>query len=310
MRKNYFLVLSAVLLLPMTTHAEKLSIERLVASPAITGPAAKGVKISPDASRVTFLQGKMEDQEQQDLWEYHIADGEKRLLVDSKQLLPEDEQLDEVEIARRERARIFASGIVEYEWSDDGTALLFPLGGDIYYLQLGSEPRQLTATGTTETDAKISPLGGYVSFIREQNLFIHDLATGEERAVTSEGADTISYGMAEFVAQEEMRRKTGYWWAPDDSRIAYTRIDESGVKLINRYEIGAEGVTSIPQRYPFAGTANAVVELFVEDLASGAVREIDLGEDKDFYLARVKYSPDGTLAVQKQSLIHLNRLLC
>ena len=290
-----------LLALAMTLQAEELSIERLVASPAITGPSAKGVKISPDGARVTFLQGKEEDQEQQDLWEYHVADGEKRLLVDSAELLTGEEKLDEVELARRQRARIFASGIIEYSWSEDGSALLFPLGGDIYYLQLGSPPRRLTETETTETDAKVSPKGRYVSYIRKQNLYIFDLESGEERAITTEGGEAISYGMAEFVAQEEMRRRSGYWWSKDDSRIAFTRTDESGVKLINRYEIGAEGVTTVPQRYPFAGTANAVVELFVIELDTGNVREVELGEDKDFYLARVDYSPDGTLAVQKQS---------
>jgi len=283
------------------TAAEELTIERLVASPALTGPAANSVRISPDGTRVTFLQGKVDDQDQQDLWEYHIADGEKRMLVDSRQLLPGEEVLDEVELARRERARIFSTGIIEYSWSPDGSALLFPLGGDLYYLRLGEQPRQLTNTEATETDAKISPAGGYVSFIREQNLYVIDLESGEERAITTGGAGAISFGMADFAAQEEMYRDTGYWWAKDDSAIAYTRMDESGVKLVNRYEIGAEGVTTVEQRYPFAGTPNAVVELFVMELESGEMRQVDLGEDPDFYLARVNYSPDGTLAVQKQT---------
>jgi len=296
------LLFSFILLSPVSVSwADELSIERLVASPAISGPTAQGVKISPDGSRVTFLQGRSEDQDQLDLWEYHIAHGQKRLLVDSKKLLGSEEVLDEVELARRERARIFASGIIEYAWSPDGTALLFPLGGDLYYLELGTEPRRLTQTEATETDAKISPLGGYVSFVREQNLYVIDLKNGQERALTSKGGEAISYGMADFAAQEEMDRSTGYWWAKDDSRLAYTSMDESGVQLVNRYEIDADGVTTVPQRYPFAGTANATVELFVQDLASGEVREVDLGEDKDFYLARVDYSPDGTLAVQKQS---------
>ena len=284
----------------MSAWAEDLTIDRLVASPALSGPVAKGVKISPDGRRITFLQGKAGNQDQQDLWEYHIADAEKRLLVDSQELLEGKEQLDEVELARRERARIFAAGIIEYDWSPDGTALLFPLGGDLYYLQLGSKPRRLTATAATETDAKISPMGRYVSFIRQQNLYILDLESGQERAITTSGAGAISYGMAEFVAQEEMDRRTGYWWAKDDSRIAFTRVDESAVQLVNRYEIGPQGVTTVPQRYPFAGTANASVQLFVTDLASGAIREVGLSDNPDMYLARVAYSPDGTLAVQLQ----------
>jgi dipeptidyl-peptidase-4 len=301
MRLMTGLLLMTLLSTPGPIPAEELTIERLVASPALNGPTANSVKISPDGTRVTFLQGKPDDQDQQDLWEYHVADGKTRLLVDSRQLLPGEEVLDEVELARRERARIFATGIVEYGWSPDGSALLFPLGGDLYYLKLGAQPRRLTETEATETDAKISPAGRYVSFVREQNLYIIDLESGAERAITTGGEGAISYGMADFAAQEEMYRDTGYWWAEDDSRIAFTRMDESGVKLVNRYEIGAEGVTTVEQRYPFAGTPNAVVELFVMELDSGAVHQIDLGDDPDIYLARVDYSPDGTLAVQRQS---------
>jgi dipeptidyl-peptidase-4 len=289
------------LLASAAAAAQPLTVERLVASPALEGPAAKGVQISPDGTRVSFLQGRSDDQEQQDLWEYHIADGEKRLLVDSRALTGGSEQLDEAELARRERQRIFASGIVEYQWSPDGQALLFPLGGDLYYLPLGAEPRRLTSTPATETDAKVSPGGGFVSFVRERNLFVIDLASGLERQLTTAGGGTISCGVAEFVAQEEMYRNTGYWWSPDDARIAFACIDEAGVQEVDRYEIGADGVTSIAQRYPFAGTPNAVVQLFVVDLASGDTREVSLGDEPDIYLARVNFSPDGTLAVQRQS---------
>ncbi len=301
MYKRLFPILFSLLLVNTHSQAEDLSIERLVASPALEGPTARGVKISPDGSRVTFLQGKADKQDQQDLWEYHISDGKKRLLVDSQELLGEEEVLDEVELARRERARIFATGIIEYTWSPDGQALLFPLGGNLYYLRLGSDPRQLTDTQATETDAKISPLGNYVSFIREQNLYVIDLSNGEEQAITIQGGDAISYGMADFAAQEEMYRNTGYWWSKDDQSLAFTRMDESGVQLVNRYEIDADGVTTVAQRYPFAGTPNAKLELFVQDLSSDRPRKIDLGADPDFYLARVNYSPDGSIAVQKQT---------
>jgi len=300
MRISVILLLITALTMSTSSRAEDLTIARLVASPALSGPVASGVKISPDGSRVTFLQGKAENQDQQDLWEYHIADGEKRLLVDSQLLVADEGKLDEVELARRERARIYATGIIEYSWSNDGKALLFPLGGDLYYLQLGSEPRRITRTEATETDAKISPQGRYLSFVREQNLYVVDLQTGEEHAISTDGGGAVSYATAEFVAQEEMDRSTGYWWSTDDTRIAYTRIDESNVRMVNRYEIDDGGVTTVPQRYPFAGTANVSIKLFVKDLTSGVVHEVGLGEDEDIYLARVDFSPDGTLALQKQ----------
>ena len=121
---------AAFLMILPTVQAEELTIERLVASPALSGASARGVKVSPDGPRVTFLKGREDNQDQQDLWEYNIADGATRMLVNSSELVAE-ETLDEVELARRERMRIFASGIIEYQWSPKGDALLFPLGGDI-----------------------------------------------------------------------------------------------------------------------------------------------------------------------------------
>ena len=69
--------------------------------------------------------------------------------------------------------------------------------------------------------------------------------------------------MAEFIAQEEMNRDTGYWWSPDDSRIAYTRVDEARIPEVERFEINARNVVMVRQRYPFTGAANVPVQLFV-----------------------------------------------
>ena len=92
---------------------ERLTIERLEASPGLDGPSARGVKIAPDGARVTFLRGREDDRYQLDLWEYHRESGTQRKLVDSTTLLGAPEELDEVEKARRERQRIFFKGIIE-----------------------------------------------------------------------------------------------------------------------------------------------------------------------------------------------------
>jgi dipeptidyl-peptidase-4 len=121
-----------------------------------------------------------------------------------------------------------------------------------------------------------------------------DLATGTERAITTTGSGLISWGMAEFVAQEELDRRTGYWWSPDERYLAVARVDESPVDNIDRMEIAGDGsATIVPQRYPRAGTNNATVELFIADLQTGALEQLALPYPDDNYLARVDWSPSG-----------------
>src|SRR5262249_24996245 len=149
----------------------------------------------------------------------------------------------------------------------DSRYLLVPLGGDLYVYDLRAKPekavRRLTHTASYETDAKFSPQGHYVSFIRDQNVVIYDLGSGKEQAITSTGGGLVSFGMAEFIAQEEMGRSTGYWWSPDEKHIAFARVDESPVREVERFELYADRTQVVKQRYPAAGSPNAVVQLLV-----------------------------------------------
>lgn len=307
------LLLSLVLLVSLVTGAtaEELTPERIFSSPSLDGEAIRGLQIAPDGSRVTFLKGKETDYERLDLWEYNIAEGVSRVLFDSDDLHQGDENLSDEEKARRERLRLSGSGIVSYQWSKDGKALLFPLAGDVYYWRVGTEKaRKVVSTPEFETDVKFSPRANFISYIREQNLYVLDLKTNQERAITTEGGGPIKFGMAEFVAQEEMDRMTGYWWSRDESKIALIKVDESPVKEVTRSEIYAETIKMIQQRYPLAGTDNARVELGVVSLVDGKTRWVDLGENPDIYLPRVKWTRDSDLLTYQwqsrdQKTLHL-----
>ncbi|MDX1392364.1 MAG: DPP IV N-terminal domain-containing protein, partial [Rheinheimera sp.] len=285
------------------SQAKQLELERLFADPALSGATPRSPAMAPDGSRVTYLKGKAEDANRLDLWEYHIKAGKHRLLVDADSLVSGDETLSDEEKARRERMRLFASGIVSYSWAKNSDALLFPLNGDLYYYQLSSKTaKKLTDTAEFETDAKISPTGRYVSFIRQQNVFVLDIASGKETQLTFDGGGDIKNGMAEFVAQEEMGRMTGYWWAPDDSKIAFTRTDESGVAEVVRNEIYADEIKLFNQRYPYTGTANATIQLGVVTLADGSINWIPHGDNADIYLPRVEWTQNSRyLSYQWQS---------
>ena len=313
------LLLASAMTLAPTAHADKLTLEAITGDKPLSGPSLMKPAISPDGTRVTFLRGKDDDRFQLDLWEYDIASGETRRLVDSKVVLPGEETLSDEEKARRERQRIAAfSGIVDYQWAPSSQALLFPLGGELYLYDLGDDVadpvRKLTSGTGFATDPKVSPGGAYVGFVRERNLWLIDLATGREIQLTEDGSDTIGNGVAEFVADEEMDRHTGYWFAPDDSAVAFTRIDESPVPVQKRYEMYADRTEVVQQRYPAAGDPNVRISLHVADLATMragkagvdrpaklSVAGVDLGPETDIYLPRVQWRTPGVLTFQRQS---------
>ena len=282
--------------------AERLTLDRIHADPALAGPGVRSLRVSPDGERVTFLRGRADNQFQLDLWEFNMKDKTTHRLVDSKQLVP-NENLSLEEKARRERARTASlSGILSYSWSPDGKQLLVPIAGDLYLVDVNRpEAARKVASGNVG-DPKISPKGRYVSYVRDQNLFVIDLATGQERQLTTDGKGTVHNGEAEFVAQEEMDQHTGYYWAPDDSAIAYRRYDEAQVPVARRFEIFADRTEVIDQRYPAAGAKNVEIDLMIVNPATGAQKKVDLGPEKDIYLVRADFSADGrTLVYQRQS---------
>ncbi|WP_426017190.1 DPP IV N-terminal domain-containing protein [Brevundimonas sp. DWR2-3-1b1] len=297
------ILLSAGSALAQETPSNILTPERVFSSPSLNGPVAKGVSLSPDGQLVAFLRSREDNVDVQDLWAAPTGEGEPYKLIDAQALVPDAGELSEAEKARRERMRISARGVVEYSWDQQGRYILAPLEGDIFLAnRADGKVRRLTETPADEIDAKVSPKGSYVSWVRDQNLVVYDLASGQETPITDDGAGLITWAMAEFIAQEEMDRDTGYWWSPDERYIALTRVDESPVDIVPRFEITGAGATMVEQRYPRAGRPNAVVELYVRDLQGGGRVKVDLGANTDIYLARVDWAGDGkTLYVQLQS---------
>jgi dipeptidyl-peptidase-4 len=284
-------------LLTLPAAADQLTLERIFADPALAGPTPRGVKISPDGQRVGLLRGRPADRHQLDLWTFDIQTGRLELKVESTQLVPR-EQLSDAELARRERERSADfRGILDYDWAPDGHHVLFTLGGNLYLDDLDAHGtaalRQLTHAAEPVIDPQMSPRGGYVSFVRGQNLWVIDLKSGQERRLTADGGGTIHNAEAEFIAQEELGQTSGYWWAPDDSGIAFKRFDESAVPIARRTEIYTDRTEVVEQRYPYAGDPNVAVKLGVVAATGGAVGWVDLGPDPDIYLVRADWTADG-----------------
>lgn len=301
-----WLLLSVFALWSALVSAERLSIERIFGGTDLSGPSPRAVTIAPDGRHIAFLRGRADDQFQIDLWLHDVKSGKAKRLVDSA-ALSEGKELSDAEKARRERARTAGSkGISNYRWSPDGKRLLFTLDERLWLCDLAAPAskrlRVLTPKGMDVLDAKISPRGGFVVFVSKQNLYAIDLASAQIRQLTHDGAGAIHNGEAEFVAEEEMGRRSGYWWARDDSAIAFERYDEAGVDEVERSEVYPDRTVTLRQRYPAAGRPNATVKLGVIAPTGGESRWIDLGANPDIYLARVDWLPDSKrLAIQRES---------
>lgn len=296
--------LGALLMLsPASAQAQQqLTLERVFASPDLSGPQPRALRISPDGRLVTLLKPRQNERDRLDLWAIDSATGAERMLVDSRKA-GSGAELSEAEKMQRERDRSVAgsSGIVSYDWSPDGRSILVPVDGNLYLATLDGKLSRLTDTPDGELNAVVSPRGGYVSYVRGGNFFVQPLG-GKEQQLTEGASDTVSWGVAEFVAQEEMDRSTGYWWSPDDRLIAVARVDESPVGIVTRTAIGGEGTKVYQQRYPAAGTPNALVDLYIMKADGSGQVKVDLGAEADIYLARANWSKDGkTLYVQRES---------
>jgi dipeptidyl-peptidase-4 len=266
---------------------------------------------SPDGRRVYFLRSGPTDRMQQ-LYEFDVESGRTRVLVTPGQLA-EVGTVSPREQARRERQRETEAGITAFQLSRDGARLLVPYAGDLFVVETANNTiRRLTRTDAAEVDAHESPDGKRVAFVRERDLFLMDIDGGEATALTRSSDDAIQFGAAEFVAQEELDRDTGHWWSPDSRHLALTEVDTRPIPPFAVPNLThPEGAASVGP-YPKPGDANARVRLGVVDVASGATRWFDLGEEVE-YIARVNWdAQSGALWVQtlprRQRSLDLHRI--
>ncbi|WP_326954758.1 S9 family peptidase [Amycolatopsis sp. NBC_01286] len=268
--------------------------------------APKAFRVAPDGSRVLFLRAESGTDPRHSLWSADLATGAETKVVDAAELLPGEEELPAEERARRERARETGGGVVHYGVDAGFTVAAFTLSGKLYTLDLASGEVTLRVDGAI-IDPRPSPTGTHVAYVQDRRLHVVELATGDDRVLAGEDDEDVSWGLAEFIAAEEMDRTRGYWWAPDGAALLAERADRGPVP---RWTIADPANPQNPANvvaYPAAGTTNALVTLAVLGLDGSRV---DVAPGEWEYLASVHWSAGGAplLAVEPRDQTRLDVL--
>jgi len=286
---------------------KRLSLEDVARYPRPGMTVPRHVEFTPDGRAVAYLMGA-EGLLAQGLWTYGIATGERRQVAGepagaaaSEEARSLDEQL------RRERTRVREVGVTDYQYASEGEdgplVLLAPLDGWLHIAR-GDGPLARLDGSAGALDARLSPDGSLVAFVRDDELWVAPTGGGAPpRQLTTGAGGGVTNGLAEYIAQEEIGRREGYWWSPDGARLAYARADSSHIPLYPIAHQGTEALTVEEHRYPFAGARNATVRLGVVAVAADEqdVTWMDLGPEDDIYLARAAWRPDGVLTAQIES---------
>ncbi|HYY78449.1 MAG TPA: prolyl oligopeptidase family serine peptidase [Actinomycetes bacterium] len=283
--------------------------------------APRGFAVAAGGDRVAFLRSAGGDDPVNRLWVLDLDEGDERLVADPAALLGAgfEEALPAAERARRERARERSGGIVAFAADRDLTVATFALGGRLFAagLAAGGGVRELAVRGPV-LDPRPDPTGRRVAFVAGGALRVAGLAGADPDADPDADGDEdgererplaggherddqeVGWGLAEFVAAEEMGRDRGFWWAPDGRRLAVARVDNGPVGTVWLHDPAAPQVPPARLRYPAAGTANADVRLFVADLDGGLV---EVGWDRAAfpYLAQVVWRDGAPLTLLVQS---------
>ena len=284
-----------------------LTFARVFADPPLEGRAPVALALSPDGAMSTWLQPSADDSEVLDLYARRLPDGDNEVLVATKDLLGgATQKLTEQEKMALERKRITKRGITSYRWCGKrADTLIFPFSGDLFAARLGAGKPVVTRLthddDVPELNPTCSPDGKKIAFVKGHDVVALDLATTVATQVTSGGGGTRTFGLAEFIAEEEMGRYEGFWWSPDGSKLLVFEVDEAPVGIKRRAQIHADHTAVVDQRYPAAGEANAKVAAWVFAVGKKDKPVRVVLPTADGYLARAGFFTDGVPWVQWQA---------
>ena len=266
----------------------------------------RAITVTPGGDSVLFLRSGPRSFVQ-DLYAFDPATGTEEVLLTADAILQgAAEELSAEEKARRERMRQSSRGIASYRLSKDGKQLLVPLSGKLYVVDRATgETTELPSDGGSAIDPQFSADATKVATVRAGDLWVIDVAKGKQKQLTKrptgDAHEHVTHGLAEFVAQEEMGRMSGYWWSPDGKHLAYQRTDTSQLERMHLADPGAPEKGTHEWPYPRPGKDNAIVELGIVASKGGKTKWVQWDREAYPYLATVKWPKGGPLNILVQN---------
>ncbi|RAG84646.1 S9 family peptidase [Streptacidiphilus pinicola] len=262
--------------------------------------APRSFSVSPDGGRVAFLRSRGGTERANLLFVLDLSNEAapfERVAADPVALLGGgEEHLSAEEQARRERAREGSAGVIGYATDAALTMAAFSLSGRLFRASLlagpGEDAAELPGHGTV-LDPRPAPDGRHIAYATTDGaLRVIAADGGGDRVLAHENDPEVTWGQAEFIAQEEMDRSRGFWWSPGGDRLLAARVDNRPVRRWWIADPANPDQQPLEIAYPQAGTPNAEVSLALLDLDGGRV---DVGWDRTAfpYLARVHWSAGG-----------------
>ncbi len=280
---------------PQSAPRTALTVQRIYSSPSLSGTLTRGIEWSPDSKQLSYLQSTNGSSE---LWAMDASSGAHKVLVKAETMAAVTQPEKTKAVQSTGLGRIEADN---YRWSPRGDSLLFIGSSNLVLLDLKTmQPKTLVSGGADLEDAKFSPDGKWVSFVRDFNLWVVSTAGGDARALTSGGSEEVLKGKLDWVYPEELNTATAYWWSPDSSKIAYYQMDERPVTRYPIVDMSSPAGEIEYTRYPQAGEANPIVRVGVVGVSGGDTKWMDTGANTDVYLARVDWLRDSRrVAIQR-----------
>jgi dipeptidyl-peptidase-4 len=275
-----------------TADPSRLTVERIFASPDFRGGAIPQPSwLSSGSSYIVPRPAKDGGTE---LVKVDIATGKETVVAKADQLAADGKKLDveEISLSGDEQMAILFHNSVQV-WRTNTRGLF-----TVYDFRTGKLIPVSRRTGL-QMFAKVSPDGKKVAFVRDNNLFVTDLASGREVQLTKDGSENVINGTTDWVYEEELGLRDAFRWSPDSKHIAFWRFDQSAVPampIVNELGLYPK-VTTL--RYPKAGEPNSRVKVGVIHLGSANPTWLDVGPDTGQYLARMEWVGSDSVVVQR-----------